>query len=121
MVNVGIDILEIDRIKNVMKRNKYFLDICFCAEEIYQINDKSSIYQSVTSRFCAKEAFFKCIGEKINKIKYLKDIKILNSESGKPIIYLSENLKNRYKEWSFSLSISHSKSFACAVVVSSKE
>ena len=121
MVNVGIDILEVERIKNIIKRNKYFLDLCFCDEEIDQIKNKNSIYQSVSSRFCAKEAFFKCIGEKISKLKHLKEIKVLNLESGKPIIRLSSNLNERYKKWNFSLSISHSRIFACAVVVSSKE
>lgn len=118
---MGIDILEVDKIKKIMKRNKYFLDICFCDEEINQIKNKNSIYQSVAARFCAKEAFFKCVGEKISRLRYFKDVKILNSESGKPVIHLSPSLKNRYKELHFSLSISHSEKFSCAVVVSSKE
>lgn len=119
-MNVGIDILEVDRIKNIMKRNKYFLDMCFCREEIDQIKNKNSICQSIAARFCAKEAFFKCLGKKISKLKDLKDVKILNLESGKPIIYLSSSLKDKYKGWNFSLSISHSKNFSCAVVISSK-
>ena len=118
MVRVGIDILEIERIRKIIRRNNFFLEMCFSNKEIDQLSDKTSFYSSVASRFCAKEAFFKCIGKKIEKIKYLKYIQILSKESGEPFIVLSSDIKQNYEGWNFSLSISHCNKFACACVIS---
>ena len=118
MVNIGIDIVEIDRIKKILQRNKFFLEACFSNEEIIQLKEKRSFYSSVAAHFCAKEAFYKCIGKSISYIEYFKEIYILNNNLGSPYVKLSRKLEPRYSNFRFSVSMSHCIKYACATVVS---
>lgn len=117
MIKIGIDIIEVDRIDKILKRNIFFLSKCFSEKEIEQLRLKRILCQHVASRFCAKEAFFKCVGLKISKIEELKMISIINLESGQPIIILNGELKEKYKHLNFSVSMSHCSKFACSSVV----
>ena len=120
-INIGIDIIEIERIKKIIARNKFFINTILCYDEINQILQKKNIYESIAARYCAKESFFKCIGKGIKKIQNLKKIKILNNKNNKPEIFLSENFKKIYKNFKFSVSMSHCKKYACAVVLAKYE
>ena len=64
-INIGIDIIEIERIKKIIARNKFFINTILCYDEINQILQKKNIYESIAARYCAKESFFKCIGKGI--------------------------------------------------------
>lgn len=116
-MDVGIDIIEIKRIKNILNRNKFFLNYCFSDDEIQQIVLKDSVASSVAARFCAKESFFKCIGKGIKKTENFKLIKILNKKNGIPKIILDGYFKEKYKSFNFHLSLSHCREYACAVVI----
>ena len=116
-MDIGIDIIEIKRIKNILDRNKFFLNYCFSNDEIQQIVSKKSVASIVAARFCAKESFFKCIGEGIKKAENFKLIKILNSKNGIPKIILGGYLRKKYKNFNFQLSLSHCREYACAVVI----
>lgn len=116
-MNTGIDIIEIGRIRKVIGRNKFFLSVIFSERELEQVSRKPDIYSSIAARFCAKEAFFKCIGG-IKSLHDLKSVEILNSKSGQPEIYLNNVFSEKYKNFEFSVSLSHCKEYACAIVVS---
>lgn len=116
-MNIGIDIIEIERIKKIIERNKFFLNKIFCSDEIEQIFLKKNIFESTAARYCAKEAFFKCIGTGIEKISDFKMIKILNNQNGQPEIFLSSNFKKKYEKYEFKVSFSHCKKYACATVL----
>ena len=120
-MNIGIDIIEIERITKIIKKNKFFLDKIFCSDEIGQTFLKKNIFESIAARYCAKESFFKCIGTGIKKIQNFKEIKILNNKNNQPEIFLSENFKKIYKNFKFSVSMSHCKKYACAVVLAKYE
>ena len=119
-MGIGIDIIEIDRIKKIVCRNKFLISTVFSEDEIEQLINKQDIYSSIAGRFCAKEAFFKCLGTGIESLNMLKLIRILNDKNGKPEIYLNGILLEKYKNFEFHVSISHCKSYACAVVSSKK-
>ena len=55
-MDVGIDIIEVKRIRNILDRNKFFLNYCFSDDEIQQIVSKKSVASSVAARFCAKSS-----------------------------------------------------------------
>lgn len=120
-MNIGIDIIEIERIEKIIKKNKFFLNKIFCNDEIEQILQKKNIFESAAARYCAKESFFKCIGTGIQKISNFKKIKILNNQYGKPEIFLLDNFKEKYQNFKFNLSMSHCKKYACAVVCENHE
>lgn len=117
-VACGIDIIEIDRIRqNIEKLGTKFLDRVFTKKEIeYCESKKGQKYQHYAARFAAKEAAFKAISWKIDD-KYAvcwKDFEILNDEQGRPKLYvLSVDLKGIED---IDLSISHCKQYAVANV-----
>lgn len=120
-VTCGVDIIEIERIKENIeneKTGKSFIEKVFTKKEIeYCESKKSQKYQHYAARFAAKEATFKAISHQIND-KYSvswQNIEIINDKQGKPNINIEKlNLKNIQ---SIDLSISHCKQYAIANVV----
>ncbi len=118
-IEVGLDIIEIERIKNVCEKYKNFKERIYSQEELKQIGSKKDIYPSLAARFAAKEAFIKAIGGKYPGWSW-KDIEVLYGLNGKPEIRLRNKaleiaLEKRIKE--IKLSLSHTRKYAVAVVV----
>jgi holo-[acyl-carrier protein] synthase len=118
----GVDIVEIDRVKMVIgKRGQAFIRKVFTRREIeYCERKKIGKYHSYSARFAAKEALAKALGTGIGKGAGLKDIEILNDESGKPYVVLSGKFQECFKSLngkSISLSMSHCKNYAIAHVI----
>ncbi|MBR5155862.1 MAG: NAD(P)H-hydrate dehydratase [Clostridia bacterium] len=109
MKNCGIDIIEISRIEDAIKKNPAFLEKVFSREEIEYFNEKGRNFQSLAGFFAAKEAFSKYMGTGISGFK-LCEISVGHKESGEPF------LSFRGKKMDVSLSISHNKTTAVAVV-----
>ena len=117
-VNCGIDIIEIDRIKeSIEKTGENFLNKVFTKKEIeYCESKKKQKYQHYAARFVAKEAAFKALSWKLED-KYSvswKDFELTNDEQGRPklnIIGINlEDIEN------IDVSISHCKNYAVANV-----
>lgn len=117
MVSVGVDMVEISRIKKSMQ-NARFLKFILGSEEYSQLEQKKFPIQSIAANFCAKEAFSKAIGTGIRGFG-IKNIQILRDDIGKPYIFLTGNAlkKAEDKNLVFSVSLTHTKTYACAVVV----
>ncbi len=118
----GVDIVEIERIKNVFeKQGQAFRNRVFTEKEIaYCESKKVTKYQSYSARFAAKEALVKALGTGVSKGIVLKDIEVLNDMYGKPYVVLNGRAKehfNALKGKSISLSLSHCKSYAVAYVI----
>ena len=54
MYKIGIDILEVSRIKESIERTKGFKEKIFSIREIEYCESKKNKYESYASRFCAK-------------------------------------------------------------------
>jgi len=115
IIGLGTDIVEISRIKKAIERTPTFLSKVYTKKEIEYISSKKNPYPSYAGRFAAKEAISKAFGTGVREFGLL-DIEILNDEFGKPEVYLSEKLKNKYKG-KLNLSISHSKEYATATAI----
>jgi len=115
ILGLGTDIVEISRIKKAIERTPTFLTKVYTKKEIEYISKKKNPYPSYAGRFAAKEAIVKAFGTGVREFGLL-DIEILNNELGKPEVYLSEKLKNKYSG-KLSLSISHSKEYATATAI----
>jgi len=103
---VGIDIVEVIRMKNMIDRyGDKFLNKVFTDDEIQYAGNKHRISESLAGRFAAKEAFIKALGRKVP----WKLINVLQRQ-GKPYI---EYLGERYD----GVSISHERAYAVSVVV----
>lgn len=102
---LGIDIVEISRIKKLMDENENFLLKVFNEDEIERIKKRKEPYERAGGIFAAKEAVAKALGTGIGKISF-KDIKIkYNEDSPYAEVF----------DMKFDLSISHERSYAVAV------
>ena len=108
---IGTDIVEVDRInKLILKYGQLFKNKVFTTLEQKYCDSKSSPSIHYAGRFAAKESIIKAVkssGYK-NPIPF-KDIEILPSDSGAPIVDLHFVL-----EGECNVSISHTESHATA-------
>jgi holo-[acyl-carrier protein] synthase len=115
---IGIDLIEIDRIKEAMG-NEHFLDRIFTLIEIEFFRTKNMRPETVAGSFAAKEAVAKALGSGIGEAGW-KDIVIRHDENGAPTAMLEGGAKERFDKLDGErvlVSITHSQTAACAVAV----
>ena len=126
IIGNGVDIVENKRIRNSLKI-KGFIDRIFTLNEINKskkINNKTNYY---AKRFAAKEAFVKALGEGFRNNINFNDIEVTNDKKGKPVISLSNNIKNflkkkfKLKKYEIFLSLSDEKKYSIAYVIINKQ
>ena len=115
IIGVGIDIIEIDRIKRAVSRTDGFLEKAFTEKEIEYFRTKKLSANTIAGNFAAKEAVSKALGSGFRQFG-LKDIEILRDNLGKPIVNLSIKIYGIIGKRNFKIhvSISHSKDNAIA-------
>lgn len=112
IVGIGLDLVEIDRMKEIIRSQPRFPNrILTEAEfELYKDLSERRKIEFLSGRFAAKEACSKAFGTGIGKELGFQDIEVLNDEKGKPI--LSVDLP-----FISFLSITHTEKYAAAQVV----
>ena len=118
IIGIGVDIVKVKRIKKVLERTEGFCKGVFSLEEIAYFSNKNNKYETAAGFFAAKEAFSKALGTGIRGFR-LTDIVVKNNSLGKPDIYISNKIKNKFKlvNHKIHLSISHTDEEAIAYVV----
>jgi holo-[acyl-carrier protein] synthase len=121
MLIVGVDIIEIDRIAQALDRWKErFLQRVYTPKETAFCQGRPD---RLAARFAAKEAVMKALGTGIRGIGW-KDVEV-NRQNGKPpTIHLYGRARRHAISLGIvelSLSMSHSKSYAVASVVGSRQ
>jgi len=120
---IGIDIIEIERIKeSVEKFNDKFLNKIFTEAELeYSLNKKNK-YQHLAARFAAKEAIVKSFATSERKGFSWKDMEIYNEPSGMPNVRLSGKLaKYLGDDKSLKITMSHSQHYVtCFAIIFAK-
>lgn len=120
MINgIGVDIIEISRIKRAIERNANFINKMFSKNEIEYLQSRNMRAESVAGRFAAKEAVAKALGTGFRGFDF-KDIEIDTTTLGKPIVLLKGKAKKMDKRWGkykIHLSISHSRENAIAYAI----
>ena len=121
---IGTDIVNIKRIKKILKNNgTRFKNKIFSESEINYCEKKRDPGPFYAKRFAAKEAFSKALGTGIRKDINLKNIIIFNDAYGKPKIklkgstynYLKKKIKS--KKYNIHLSLSDDAPWAQATVI----
>ncbi len=119
-VEVGIDIIEIERVARVLDRHgERFLHRVYSERERERYGRRVN---ELAARFAAKEATMKALGTGIRGVRW-RDIEVLPNRRGKPILVLHETAKRRAALLGlthFSVSLTHSRGDAMAVVVATK-
>ena len=126
-ISSGIDIIEINRIQKALDRHgERFLKRIFSETELQRLVkykerrvNPRTITAELAARFAAKEACSKALGTGIGPVSW-KEMEILNEPSGKPVLRLNGKAAQiagvlGYTSWSVSLT--HTKETAAAVVV----
>jgi holo-[acyl-carrier protein] synthase len=94
ILGIGIDIIEIDRIKNsIAKYGEKFLHKIFTEKEIEYCSTKGNSVQHYAARFAAKEAISKALSTGWNNEFHWKEIEISNLTTGAPIVELLGGMK----------------------------
>lgn len=112
MIRTGIDLIETGRIAESMKRERFRARV-FSPAELALIGGSA---QSAAARFCAKEAFGKALGTGVSGFA-LHEVQVLRDALGAPYLQLTGRALKKAAGLSFSVSLSHTKEYACAVVV----
>jgi len=119
VLGLGIDIIEIARIKRSIDRfGDKFLEKVFTEGEINYCNSKFNKFQHFAARFAAKEAVYKALASGWKEGLRWKDIEIQNDTSGMPSIKPSGKLKSFLSDdTQLRISISHSDSYVTSVAI----
>jgi holo-[acyl-carrier protein] synthase len=119
-VTIGVDLIEIARVRRALDRYPNFRERCFTAEEQRYCDSRPNPAQHYAARFAGKEAVGKAIGFGVARAFAWRDIEI----AGRP--KPSVRLSGRVAEWAervgahhLDLSMTHSRELSAAVCVAS--
>lgn len=111
---VGIDIIEIERIKKAISKNKTFLKKIFTEREIGYFDSRNNRTEVIAGNFAVKEAVVKALGVGFVGIGF-KDVEALRDTFGKPYIVLHNKARTMLgSNCTIHVSISHCRDYAVA-------
>jgi holo-[acyl-carrier protein] synthase len=119
-LSVGVDIIEIERIKQVLQRHgERFLHRVYTEAEIAYCRGR---VPELAARFAAKEAASKALGTGIvgRGGIFWREVEVLPDTRGKPLVHLRGRAQDRAQSLGlkrFAISLSHSQEYAVAFVV----
>jgi holo-[acyl-carrier protein] synthase len=114
----GIDIVEINRIKNSLKKySPNFEQRIFTSTEIDYCQSQGDPAKHFAARFAVKEAVSKSMGTGIRGSLGFKDMEVINEKTGKPILIMTGKGKVLFEKLKLKfihISISHDSTHAIA-------
>ncbi|MBI6873249.1 holo-ACP synthase [Clostridium aciditolerans] len=119
IIGIGVDIVEIRRIKEAISKHANFIDRMFSKNEIEYLKSRNLRPEFVAGRFAAKEAVAKALGTGFSGFEF-KDIEIDRTAAGKPLVVLKGKAKlmaQKYGDYKIHISISHGIDNAIAYAV----
>jgi holo-[acyl-carrier protein] synthase len=124
IVGTGVDIVEIERIRKIIERQKErFIDRVFTQAEQRFCKKYRDPSPHFAARFAAKEALFKALGTGWAKGVTWLDVEVRRQKDEAPGLFLSgeaEKRSVRLGAGRVHLSLSHSEQWAVATVILEK-
>ena len=119
---LGIDIVEIERMREIIERTPSFTTRVFSPDECAYCDAKANPAAHYATRFAAKEAVMKALGTGFRFGVGVRDIEVVRDRLGKPTAVLSGRAAQVAEELgvrslNISLSYTHTEAVACAMVV----
>ena len=114
MINCGVDIIEISRIREAVEKNSGFMKKVFSEKEIEYFESSGSRIETLAGFFAAKEAFVKYKKTGLRGLE-LSEISVEHERLGAPFVVF------RGRKQNLSLSIAHNKTQAVAVICSESQ
>ena len=121
ITGLGVDIVEIDRMRDALERRPRMKERLFSAEERAYCDKRSRPEVHYALRFAAKEAVLKALGTGFSGMRFT-DVEVIRENSGRPVPRLSGKAAERAAELGIvemhlSLSFTHSTAVASAVAI----
>jgi holo-[acyl-carrier protein] synthase len=113
-MRIGVDLIEIERVRQALERYPGFRDRCFTAAEQEYCDSRANPAQHYAARFAAKEAVGKALGSGV--LFTWREVEIRGRP--KPGVALSGRTKawaDRLGAGAIDLSMSHSRELATAI------
>jgi holo-[acyl-carrier protein] synthase len=123
IVGIGVDIVEVRRLRSALQGTQRMQQRVFTQEEIQFCTGRRHQYQHFSGRFAAKEAALKALGTGWSRGIRWKDVAITDGEAGKPLLTFHGKAKEIFQQlgaqtaW---ISITHSPDHAVAMVILEK-
>ncbi len=119
---LGVDIVEINRMREILRRTPSFASKVFSAAECAYCDTKADPAASYAARFAAKEAVLKALGCGFAEGVGYHDVEVGLEESGRPFAKLYKKALEIYErkgiqEIALSLSHTSSDAIACAIAL----
>ena len=122
ILGIGVDIIKNERIRKLIKSNKFKSRI-YTAREIKLSKKTKNKIAFFSKRFAAKEAFSKALGTGFSLNLNFKDIEIINDKKGMPKYVENKKIikivqrKYKIKKFNSFLSISDEKDYSTAFAI----
>lgn len=119
ILGIGIDIIEIERIKAALEQPRFAGRVFTAAEQSYCESRGVQRFASYAVRFAGKEAVLKAFGTGLSKGKWT-DVEILPDDAGRPTVRLDGyfgELAAALEVSGVHISLSHSHDYAAAQAV----
>lgn len=123
-VGLGIDLVEIARMRRILERTPSFAGKCFSPDEVERCNRSVDPAKGFAARFAAKEAAVKALGTGFSGGIGIRDIEVISDKRGRPTIALYGRAREVADEMGvkeMALSMSHTESDAVACVIAMTE
>jgi holo-[acyl-carrier protein] synthase len=125
IISIGIDIIEVGRVRETIERTPRFAERVFTdAERAYCESRGAVAAQHYAARFAAKEAALKALQTGWSDGIAWQDVEISAKDSGAPLIQFHGRARELYEQsgaTAVHVSIAHTSEHAIAEVVLEKE
>lgn len=121
-VGLGVDIVEIARMRAILERAPNFRTRVYSEEERAYCDATATPEVHYATRFAAKEAVLKALGTGFSQGIGVRDVEVKRSAKGRPYVVLSGRAKDvarerGVRELPLSLSYTHTDAVACAMAI----
>lgn len=121
-VGLGVDIVEIARMKAILGRTPSFARRVFSEAEREYCDGKAQPEVHYATRFAAKEAVVKALGTGFSEGVGVRDIEVRRTSKGRPYVVLTGRAREVAREQGvreipLSLSFTHTEAVACAMAI----
>ena len=121
-VGLGVDIVEIARVRRILERTPSFRARVFSEGERAYCDATANPEVHYATRFAAKEAVVKALGTGFSRGIGVRDIEVRRNAKGRPYVVLQGRAKEiaaeqGVRELPLSLSFTHTDAVACAMAI----
>ena len=121
-VGLGVDIVEIARMRKIIERSPAFVEKVYSAAERAYCDSHAHPEVHYATRFAAKEAVLKALGTGFSEGIGWLDVEVRRTSKGRPYVVLTGRAREVAREQGvreipLSLSYTHTDAVACAMAI----